>query len=59
LGPGWNPAIIGVAITGILVDWQPRALIHASVKCFAAAALLLIFGHASRVAVIVASILWR
>lgn len=51
-------SLAGVGVTGALVDRHPRALIHASVACFIVSAIILLVGHASPVAVVVAAALW-
>lgn len=48
----------GVATTGFFLDRHPRALLHGSVGIFVGAALVLLIGHASPVAVIIATAMW-
>ncbi|MBF4609486.1 MFS transporter [Curtobacterium sp. VKM Ac-1393] len=51
-------AILGVVITGALLDWRPRPLLHLSVGLFVVTGIVLLVGHASPVAVLVAAVLW-
>jgi predicted MFS family arabinose efflux permease len=51
-------SIVGVAITGALVDRHPRALLHTSIALFSCAAIILLVGHASSGAVIGAAVVW-
>ncbi|AQX82367.1 MFS transporter [Plantibacter flavus] len=51
-------SIAGIGLTAALIDRAPRALLHASVSVFVVAGLLLLIGHASIVAVLVATVLW-
>lgn len=48
----------GVATTGVLLDRHPRALLHGSVGIFVVAALVLLIGHTSPAAVVVATAMW-
>ncbi|WP_412169769.1 MFS transporter [Curtobacterium flaccumfaciens pv. flaccumfaciens] len=51
-------AILGVVVTGTLLDRHPRPLLHASVGLFVLAGVVLLVGHTSPVAVLVAAGLW-
>jgi predicted MFS family arabinose efflux permease len=51
-------SIAGIAITGALLDRHPRPLLHGSVAAFIAAGLVLLLGHTSNPAIIVATVLW-
>ncbi|WIB16954.1 MFS transporter [Curtobacterium sp. MCPF17_050] len=51
-------SVVGVAITGAVIDRHPRTLLHASVLVFIAAAVTLLAVHASAPAVVVAAVLW-
>ncbi|WP_263091987.1 MFS transporter [Curtobacterium sp. RIT-PI-V] len=51
-------AILGVVITGALLDRHPRPLLHLSVGLFVVTGVVLLVGHASPVAVLVAAVLW-
>ncbi|MGY2900911.1 putative MFS family arabinose efflux permease [Curtobacterium sp. PvP017] len=51
-------AILGVVVTGALLDRHPRPLLHLSVGLFVVTGVLLLVGHASPVAVLVAAVLW-
>lgn len=51
-------SVVGVVITGALVDRHPRTLLHTSVALFIGAAVILLVGHGSPVAVIVAAVIW-
>jgi predicted MFS family arabinose efflux permease len=51
-------SIAGIGLTAALIDRAPRALLHASVATFVVAGALLLLGHASIVAVLVATVLW-
>ncbi|MCS6558714.1 MFS transporter [Curtobacterium flaccumfaciens] len=51
-------AILGVVVTGALLDRHPRPLLHASVGLFVLAGVVLLVGHTSPVAVLVAAGLW-
>ncbi|MDQ1173576.1 putative MFS family arabinose efflux permease [Microbacterium testaceum] len=48
----------GVATTGVLLDRHPRALLHGSVGIFVVAALVLLIGHTSPAAAVVATAMW-
>ncbi|WP_242664606.1 MFS transporter [Plantibacter elymi (nom. nud.)] len=51
-------SIAGIGLTAALIDRAPRALLHGSVAMFVVAGALLLIGHASIVAVLVATVLW-
>ena len=51
-------SIAGIALTAVLIDRAPRALLHGSVAMFVAAGALLLLGHVSIVAVLIATVLW-
>jgi len=51
-------SIAGIALTGLLLDRWPRALLHGSVVLFVAAAVALLAGHTSPTLIIVATVLW-
>lgn len=51
-------SIAGIGLTAALIDRAPRALLHASVASFVVAGALLLIGHASIVAVLIATVLW-
>jgi predicted MFS family arabinose efflux permease len=51
-------ALVGLAITGALIDRALRELAFASISLFIAAGVLLVAGHQSRSAVLVAIVLW-
>ncbi|ROR80169.1 Predicted arabinose efflux permease, MFS family [Plantibacter flavus] len=51
-------SIAGIGLTAALIDRAPRTLLHASVAVFVLAGALLLLGHASIVAVLVATVLW-
>ncbi|MBD8518694.1 MFS transporter [Plantibacter sp. CFBP 8804] len=51
-------SIAGIGLTAALIDRAPRALLHGSVAMFVAAGALLLIGHASIVAVLIATVLW-
>jgi predicted MFS family arabinose efflux permease len=51
-------SIVGIIITGTLLDRHPRPLLHGSVALFIAAAVVLLVGHASAPAIIAATVLW-
>lgn len=51
-------SIVGIVVTGALLDRHPRALLHGSVLLFVAAAVVLWAGHASTPAIIAATVLW-
>ncbi|MBM9475415.1 MFS transporter [Nakamurella flavida] len=51
-------AIVGVAITGALVDRALRPLLLASIGLFGGAGVIMLVGHSSTVAVLFAIVLW-
>ncbi|MBD8485014.1 MFS transporter [Frigoribacterium sp. CFBP 8759] len=51
-------SIGGIVVTGALLDRHPRALLHGSVAVFVVAGVVLLVGHASVPAVVVAAVLW-
>lgn len=51
-------SIAGIGLTAALIDRAPRALLHVSVATFIVAGALLLLGHASIVAVLIATVLW-
>ncbi|WP_342450892.1 MFS transporter [Plantibacter sp. CFBP 8798] len=51
-------SIAGIGLTAVLIDRAPRALLHGSVAMFVAAGALLLLGHVSIVAVLIATVLW-
>ncbi|TFD87147.1 MFS transporter [Cryobacterium lactosi] len=51
-------SIVGIVLTGALLDRYPRALLHGSVALFVAAGVILGAGHASTPAVVAATVLW-
>lgn len=51
-------SIGGVVLTAVLADRHPRALLHASIVAFVAAALVLVVWHGSAPAVLAAAALW-
>ncbi|KIU03396.1 MFS transporter [Frigoribacterium sp. MEB024] len=51
-------SIGGIVVTGALLDRHPRALLHGSVALFVVAGVILLVGHASVPAVVVAAVLW-
>lgn len=48
----------GVVVTGFFLDRHPRALLHLSAATFTAAGVVLLVGHASAPAILVAAVLW-
>lgn len=48
----------GVALVGVFLDRHPRALLHLSAATFAGAGLVLLLGHASAPAILLAAALW-
>ena len=48
----------GVALVGVLLDRHPRALLHGSAATFTLAGAVLLVGHASAPAVLIAAVLW-
>ncbi|MFJ2355607.1 MFS transporter [Frigoribacterium sp. NPDC087798] len=51
-------SIGGIVVTGALLDRHPRALLHGSVAVFVVAGVVLLVGHASVPAVVVAAVVW-
>lgn len=51
-------SVIGVAITGALLDRHPRPLLHLSVTAFVASGVILLIGHTSTTAIVMAAALW-
>ena len=51
-------SIVGIVLTGALLDRHPRALLHGSVALFVTAGVILWAGHASTPAVVTATVLW-
>ncbi|CAI3799339.1 MFS transporter [Pseudarthrobacter sp. MM222] len=51
-------SVIGVAITGALLDRHPRPLLHLSVTAFVASGVILLIGHTSTMAIVMAAALW-
>jgi predicted MFS family arabinose efflux permease len=51
-------SVIGVAVTGTLLDRHPRPLLHLSVAVFVASGAVLLIGHTSTLAVVIAAALW-
>jgi predicted MFS family arabinose efflux permease len=48
----------GVALVGLFLDRYPRRLLHISAATFATAGVVLLVGHASAPAVLIAAVLW-
>ena len=48
----------GVALVGFLLDRHPRLLLHLSAATFTAAGVVLLIGHASTPAILIAAMLW-
>ncbi|NQX34555.1 MFS transporter [Herbiconiux sp. VKM Ac-2851] len=48
----------GVALVGVLLDRHPRVLLHGSAATFTLAGAVLLVGHASAPAVLIAAVLW-
>jgi predicted MFS family arabinose efflux permease len=48
----------GVALVGVFLDRHPRALLHITAATFTAAGVVLLVGHASVPAVLVAAVIW-
>jgi predicted MFS family arabinose efflux permease len=48
----------GVALVGVFLDRYPRPLLHISAATFATAGVVLLVGHASAPAVLIAAVLW-
>ncbi|GAB3606242.1 MFS transporter [Conyzicola nivalis] len=51
-------SIGGIVVTGALLDRFPRPLLHGSVIVFIAAGAILLVGHSSTPAIVVATVLW-
>ncbi|MGO4689204.1 MFS transporter [Glaciibacter sp. 2TAF33] len=51
-------SIAGIVLTGALLDRHPRLLLHGSVIVFISAAVMLLAGHNSTPAIVVATVLW-
>lgn len=51
-------SVVGVVLTGALLDRHPRPLLHGSVTLFVLAGVVLLVAHDSAPAVVVASVLW-
>ena len=51
-------SIVGIVLTGALLDRHPRALLHGSVILFLVSAVTLLVGHTSTPAIILATVLW-
>ena len=51
-------SIGGIVVTGALLDRHPRPLLHGSLVLFVAAGVVLLVGHASPAAVLVAAVAW-
>ncbi|MGY4857300.1 MFS transporter [Cryobacterium sp. AP23] len=51
-------SIVGIVITGALLDRHPRPLLHGSVLAFIAAGMVLLIGPTSTPAIIAATVLW-
>jgi predicted MFS family arabinose efflux permease len=51
-------SIVGVVITGAVIDRYPRPLLDGSVLVFVAAAVFLLVGRASTLTVLLAAVLW-
>ena len=51
-------SIVGIVLTGALLDRHPRPLLHTSVGLFIAAAVTLLVGHDSTSAIVMATVLW-
>jgi predicted MFS family arabinose efflux permease len=51
-------AIAGVVVTGALLDRHPRLLLHASASLFVVTGVILVVGHTSPAAILVAAVLW-
>jgi predicted MFS family arabinose efflux permease len=48
----------GVALVGVFLDRHPRSLLHVSAATFTTAGVVLLVGHASVPAVLIAAVLW-
>jgi predicted MFS family arabinose efflux permease len=51
-------SLAGVALTGVFLDRHPRPLLHLSAATFTAAGVILLVGHASSSAILIAAVLW-
>jgi len=51
-------SIGGIVVTGALLDRYPRLLLHGSVIGFVAAGVILLLGHTSTPAIVLATVLW-
>jgi predicted MFS family arabinose efflux permease len=51
-------SLAGVAITGVFLDKHPRPLLHLSAAAFTLAGVIMIVGHASTAAILVAAAVW-
>jgi predicted MFS family arabinose efflux permease len=51
-------SIVGIVITGALLDRFPRPLLHGSVVVFIVAGAVLLIGHSSTPSIVVATVLW-
>jgi predicted MFS family arabinose efflux permease len=51
-------SVIGVVVTGALLDRHPRPLLHLSVALFVVSGAILLLGHVSAVAIMIAAALW-
>lgn len=51
-------SVLGVALTGVLIDRYPRALLHGSVALFVVAALVLLLASGAPVLLLAATALW-
>lgn len=51
-------SIGGIVVTGVLLDRHPRPLLHGSVIGFVAAGVILLLGHTSTLAIVIATVLW-
>jgi len=51
-------SIGGIVVTGALLDRYPRPLLHGSVALFIVAAVVLLTGHTSTPAIVLATVLW-
>lgn len=51
-------SVLGVGLTGALLDRYPRPLLHLSVAAFVSAGIILLAGHGSAPAVLTAAALW-
>ena len=51
-------SLLGVGITGVYLDRHPRALLHITATAFVLAGVVLLVGHSSGSAIIIAATLW-